>query len=199
MTITSERLFHAFLTDVLANNTLTVYMDGDFTVTAYVFMCTRRSDDDVTSLIFPPSPFADGEWTVSEHLQQAVAMTGMQTMELNILAMTYVDSSVDVLTLNFQFSLLNPSEFSSTWPLVTYNEDVELVYEGVPIGNLTLNGLMFGEGLTTNWGVGSLVRTPENGELISNVLSLYLLGFDVPLRVVGQTKVPFSLGFLWFG
>lgn len=43
MVISSERLFHAFLTDVLANATLTVYMDGEFTVTAFVPLCTLLS------------------------------------------------------------------------------------------------------------------------------------------------------------
>jgi len=39
MTLESDRMFHAFITDVLNNATVVTYMDSNVTITAYIPIC----------------------------------------------------------------------------------------------------------------------------------------------------------------
>lgn len=140
---------------------------------------------------------------MTEALTQPVTITGMSAMTLTVNEMLYESSSTDVLSLLFNLTIDNPSEFSTTWPLVAYDEDVAIIYRDVVLGNLSMSGLAFGQGTSQAFGRGSLVRTPDNADAISLMLSEYILGVTVTMRALGTFKVSegacFFLLFFCFG
>jgi len=173
MILVSDRLFHEFLSDVLENATVTAYMDGIITITAKVPVY--------------------GPMTVTERLLTPVSIDGMNGLDFDLLSIDLDSTTNDTVSLWFELLVYNPSQFYCSSPLVLYNVNIRLYYEGVFIGLLWPQNLLIGKGESFNVAIGELIRTPLNEPSIADFLSLYLMGEDVPIEVNGTAKVDIGL------
>eukprot|EP00732_Lithocolla_globosa_P003917 Lithocolla_globosa_v1_NODE_3350_length_1692_cov_23.323152.p1 type:complete len:477 gc:universal NODE_3350_length_1692_cov_23.323152:1650-220(-) len=174
MIITSDRLFHVLLTDVLVNDTVTAYMEGDLTLTADVPVY--------------------GGITVDEFLFVAVEMDGMAGLDFNISYIDYVESGDENLTLSFNLSILNTGQFYASTPIELYAEDLDIIYEGISIGKLFAGELLLDYGWSENYAEGQIIRTAENEEAIGNFFSEFILGLPIETLVQGTAKANIGFG-----
>lgn len=173
MTLESDRLFHEFINDVLYNQTVVAYMDGEVTITAKIPVY--------------------GGITVTEQLTTAVSIDGMNGLDFDLLRMDLYESTNDSVSLWFELNIRNPSQFYSSYPLPLYFVNIRLYFNGTFLGFLEPQDLLIGKGDSFNVAIGSLIRTPANEEAIGKFLSDYIMGFDVPIIVNGTAKVDVGL------
>lgn len=126
-------------------------------------------------------------------------ITGMNGLELSLEGMDYVNSTTDDLSILFNVTVYNPSQFYASVPMVVYATDLPIYYvdcygrEPVFLGYLQPDTLFIGKNASLNTALGVLNRDDNNDECISLLLSNYMLGFDVKLVVNGTLKVDIGL------